>query len=226
MKQLLLGLILTFGTYTSVVADDPSNCVHCKTNLRGEPSKSMGGAGKIMRAVAEVQDEKIKLKVLAGRICYLYSQSGQIPKDTKKLISDYMTSNDYSQPTLANMIKFLNHNKNNLQCSGRSFIKEAINQRVYKPMVYSLLTSEFDTGDEYINFNAIDVVDGKPETIVDYMDYIIANGEKRGEQYIKEVSELRDYLMDEEDGFAAKRFKDLPQDEQELWRKKAIQQTK
>lgn len=218
MKYFLISttliLNLAFSTFAVssgiFILGDPStsdDCEDCIGNLI-----STGREPKVVDEFTTFNEEQYKLQDLATQICGLYKASTNIPGDTKELVSSYMIENDMGAPTTANMIKFLNQNKNHLQCYGRNYIKYSVIKKSYEPMIYKLLTSELVADNNFIDFNAVDIVNGKPETLLDYIDSIIADPDYIGTNHYTEIKKLRAHLTDKKNGFGAKNHSDLSND--------------
>jgi hypothetical protein len=114
---------------------------------------------------------------------------------------------------LSQFAETLNSSKEYLKCYyNENFFKVAILENSYKSIFYKYIAKKFRKTNPKFDFNVIDVVGGKPETILDYIDAIL-RGEKgalRTPRYIKDVKKLRRFLSHETKGFGAKKFVDLP----------------
>ena len=212
MKILLLGVILSFSISAKAVDDE---CKHCPTTLSNAPVKA---APEGFRNI-ENYIKLTPINLLADSLCSLYTSSRDVPADAKKRISAFMIKNHNGEPTLPNIIRFLNKNKDELHCvtsnGRRNFIKEAITMAFHNPMINNFLIEDFLLDEEdspMIDFNAVDIINGQPETILDYLDSVL-NGKakiKLDSGSKEDLENLRFTLADEDDGFGAKNFENLP----------------
>lgn len=159
-----------------------------------------------------------KLQKLGTRLCMLYTDSRDIPKDATQVMVDYLTKNTSIKPTNANIVRFINQNQDELDCVDdnglrRNFVKIAIKGRHHLSMISGYLMDTLLLDEVLLDFNAVDIVNGKPETVLDYLDAVLdgSAGIKVTANMRKEFTNLRFTLSDEEDGFGAKNFEDLPQ---------------
>ena len=189
MKYLLLGILLSCSLFASAV--------HQHSN-----SKPL-----------------TELQLLGTRLCMLYTDSRDIPKDATQIMVNYLTENTSIKPTTVNIIKFINQNQDEMDCSDdrgirRNFVKMAIKGRHHGSMISAYLMDTLLPEDEetMLDYNAVDIINGKPETILDYLDAVLdgSAGLKVTENMRKDFNNLRFTLIDVDDGFGAKHFKDLP----------------
>jgi hypothetical protein len=213
MKLLLIGVILSFNITASAAADDPSECKHCVRSLSGTPDKAVPGD---LRKIASYTP-LTKLQKLGGLLCQLYTDSRDIPKDATQIMTNYLNENTSIKPTNENIVKFINKNQDEMDCSDelglrRNYVKMAIKGNTHRTMISDYLMDTLLLDDVMLDFNAVDIVNGQPETVLDYLDSVLdgSAGIKVTENMRKEFNNLRFTLSDEEDGFGAKNFKDLP----------------
>jgi hypothetical protein len=220
MKLLLIGVILSFNILAKAVDSDPSQCKHCEKSLSGTPEKAVPSDLRKIASYKPLTD----LQLLGTRLCMLYTDSRNIPKDATKVMVDYLSKNTSIKPTNANIVKFINENQDELDCSDelglrRNFVKMAIKKRHHGSMISGYLMDTLLLDEVMLDFNAVDIVNGQPETVLDYLDSVLdgSAGIKVTENMRKEFNDLRFTLSDEEDGFGAKNFKDLPKNVQKRY---------
>ncbi len=210
MKSLIVGVILTVLIPISSVYATGDDCVSCEKKLPGTPDQAIPGDLKAIAKFKPKSRQLTKIEKLGWKFCHLYTNSRDIPGDARKAIKDYMLKNNEGEPTLENMINFMNRNKDQLRCGDRNYIKKAVATSSMEAMIYKFLSGELDNDDIYIDFNAVDIIDGKPETVLDYLDKVIAGEGNHSSVYVVEVKKLRNFLADEDDGYSAKKFNELP----------------
>jgi len=116
MKILVWGLILTFNVCAANAgASDPTNCAHCKKELKGKPisGDELGDIKQIAK-----HDNTKKMMLLAREICTIYNLSGMnMARDVKKAIKRHMkTEEGIKNPTGPQMLRFLNKNRHKMTC--------------------------------------------------------------------------------------------------------------
>ena len=218
MKSLIWCLILTFNFSLATAAEhDPSNAMNAKQALSGQPTTDeLKDIEKITK-----HDNSKAIRALSASICNIYSLSGvNIAKDTKIAIKDHMKQHENnSNPTGAQMLQFLNKNRHKMTCSDRNgvqknYMKYAFDRRAQGDLFEALFMDDLIPDDlsVLIDVNAVSYTGpgGTPETVLDYMDKII-DGKGRSRGFIDEVKALRELLIED---LGAKKFKDLPADEQ------------
>ncbi len=170
-------------------------------------------------AIAQTDFEKIdnhvansnRLHTLSSRICNAWYGEPDIPDYSNQLIVEYLVKHNLPKPTPENIAHFLNTNKNNgMTCSdGSNYIKRAIVEDHYKPFIYKYIIKRFRKTNPQFDFNAVDMFEGKPESVLDFIDRILAGKHPErplSTQYEKEVKRLRRAL---EITFGALKFEDF-----------------
>ncbi|MFT6630927.1 MAG: hypothetical protein ACJAS4_000871 [Bacteriovoracaceae bacterium] len=208
MKLLLIGVILSFNINASAAADDPSVCKHCVRSLSGTPVKAVPGD---FQALAKAHPAFNPIEELGSLICIRYNKSFDVAKDVKNLVSNYIKKNDLGSGNEPNVVDFLNTNKDLLNCPDinnkklrRNIIKMAIAQNNIKPMIYKFLFKISKTSGTKVDFNAVDYIDGKFETPLDYIDNLIATKKNKG--LLKKLNQLKEIMVI---NFGAKNFVSL-----------------
>lgn len=119
------------------------------------------------------------IKVLSQKICnHFRGNANKIAESTKKSIIAYLTKyENLPNPTLAQIIEFLNRNKNYMTCgdNNKNYMMVSFEHgSAYDQLFNILYLGEFLPEDEsqtYIDLNAISYTGefGAPETVLDYM---------------------------------------------------------
>lgn len=156
--------------------------------------------------------------LLSLEICRHFSVGGtNIAEKTKISIKKHMTKYEkIKSPSLAQIIEFLNANKNYMTCGddNKNYMMESFEQgAAYDQLFNTLYLDEFlpeDESEPNIDLNAISYTgkNGTPETVLDYMfrklnSPITSEGIKR---------EIKD-LIDSFESLNAKRYSDLSEEE-------------
>jgi len=205
MKKLLLVILLGTSALSYGVADE--NCKACKQGIRGMPADNVVAA---LSPLADYKPNEAKLLTLSYRICSSWNKDKGVASNTHKLITNYISDNKLGGTTDMDVLNFLNTNNKYLECAkDTNFFKIAIYENKFKSIFYKYIAKKFRKTTPKFDFNVVDVVDRKPETILDYIDAILRGdkGADLTDQYIKDVEKLRRLLVKM---FKAKNFEDLP----------------
>ncbi len=214
MKLLLLaGLIFSINISAKAVdvSHSDGDCKACAGEFRGAVGLEES-VQKIARKVAKVDVNKSAL--LASRICGEYSSSGEsIVTDIKQQITSHMKKYEgISSPSKGQIIQFLNKNRHQMNCGDdKNFLKHAFDQGRHNAVIEELFGIDMASKGEYIDFNAVDFSSGNPETVLDYIDGMIASG-KHSDSFIEEVEDLREMMVED---LGAKHYKNLTKSEKE-----------
>lgn len=162
-----------------------------------------------------------KIRNLASGICMDFMNDGNvIAENVRLLIINHMKKfENTTSPSSADIIKFLNKNKNFMTCGeeDKHYMKESFDHgRAYDQLFNVLFFEELLTDDEslWVDINAISLNEnGKPETVLDYM-YIQIADMTNTEQVRNEIKSLIETF---EQYLGGKRFVDLPKAEQQKW---------
>lgn len=209
----LLGL-LTLGTFlaSTVSADNRLTGVAEVRPLSDETS-----IGKLSKRLCELYDLYwlgITKRPLGDELSALLKQHIQM-----HVYPDSQSNNEVS--TRLQLTNFIDVNKNSLNCYGRNYLKRAVvgdasahHQGVYNEVFYDWLFDLLDTSTGPIDFNAIDWIGGTGETLMDYLDKILARQVPHGlgAEDLSQIQGLRDKLRRD---YGAKRFGELPKAEQQ-----------
>ncbi len=195
--------------------DDVGGC-----GEKGIPENS--ATGEITSLVNGI--EKAELKKLVYNICNQigFAQSNNvatIAKDVELMVLKYNGWDRSTPDYKKKFTKFLNDNSKDFICTnqGHRYKPEHIFKRVISMKYYTPILTEFllsaaeDDEDENmydINVNVItkDSATGKPETVLDYLDRVLADPGVKNNYDVLEIERLRVLLVR---GYGAKHAKDL-----------------
>jgi len=177
----ILLLSLSFSLYA---ADD---CVGCKKALPGMPGNAaideVAGLGKVAGD---------PMKKFGRDLCFLMVNADATGKDIVKVMEDQMLTHmkisrqtpDYKDK----IISFWNANKNDFICHGKVHSgtreTEHLMKRAIALWIHNKVLTGFLLKSRAVDVNAIEYVDGKAETVLDYLDKIIADP-KFTDKYVK-----------------------------------------
>ena len=107
----------------------------------------------------------------------------------------------YNDPLRAKKISdFINNNHDKLICSDDSLQKHRKREHIFKRAIalqsYFYFHHLAKSDDYSINMNFYEIVDGKKETLLDYVDMILNDPEKRKMYNLNSLNNLRDTLED------------------------------
>lgn len=165
-------------------------------------------------ALAKSHTTLTPIQRLGTRICMEYSISPNIADDVTELISGYIKKNTAGSGDDKSIVNFMNTNKDLLDCPDldnegvrRNIIKMAIDRDKVRPMIFDFLFKISNKTGVYIDFNAVDCIDGKCETPLDYLDNEITLTTDK--VYLKKLNLTRKIMASKK--YQAKRFDELPQ---------------
>jgi hypothetical protein len=159
--------------------------------------------------------EKKELRVLANQIATKFTIAKEVNNknlviQVNELIENYLDLN-HSENNKKEILIFWNTKSQYLICDtgtkksreSENILKRAIYLKLYPEMFFSYLMS---FKDPTIDFNAIEVVDGKNETILDYIDNIMEEQDVELNYNASQVRKLRKILATQ---FGAKKASEL-----------------
>lgn len=76
-----------------------------------------------------------------------------------------------------------------------NFLKRAVSLGKYETILYDFLLS--DPEKIQINVNSVEVINGKKETLLDYLNTILATPAKRSQYVASDLEDLRSWIIDE-----------------------------
>ena len=157
------------------------------------------------------------LKLLAARICLQLQASRTTGhSNTGTRIENYILSHlEISRKTegFRSLVSgFWNENAQHLICDDKAqgyrspilFMKRVVEMEMQKTVLYGFLLS--DEEDYAVTVNHAEIYDGKPETILDFLDGILRDKARHVDYDIDEIQELRQVLFE---GYGAKNARDL-----------------
>ena len=181
MKILLIGLLISASITSFAESIDSSNCGTCN-----HPKKIRGGAVSNLSAIEKLTGKIVKLKpqeVLGGSICWRFLNSNDLTSDIEKVVKKHYnkqqaTKKNPKKPTAKNLVDFLNTNNDFLTCMNNSS-KEGEQHSIYKRamsesgaikhVLYKYFFKLSKEAGVKIDFNPVELVDGKFETPLDYL---------------------------------------------------------
>jgi len=177
------------------------------TDSKGVPEIAGTEVNAIMSTMKALSDDE--LKKIASKLCgdvYLSDTVGFSFKRFIKLIADGVGADPNAENINEVISTFLNTNKNKLICSEDKYKQDKREKHLYKQALLRGITDLYDDvllDDELyeIDFNSYEIVNGKKETILDYIDKLI-----EGDSH--DSDELRLIQMDIEE-LGGKRGADL-----------------
>jgi len=189
----------------------------------------ISGAYAVDNATKEV---KLDPRRISESICLFYVLGYGIVKPTKKTIKNHMRA--YTETKSANneqIAAYLNKHKDDMVCGddNKLYTKVAFERgahlELFEDLIFDQIISKKVKEPTLLDMNAVDFSNnGKPETLLDYIDNIIAvwENDKTDSVYsddgIQDVKDIRDILFID---FKAKTFTQLPADLQAKYLKQA-----
>lgn len=174
---------------------------------------------------ASVDTDK-SLRLLAIRICINYSASGMnVAKDSRRDIVNHIKKHEgISHPSVAQMVTFLNHNKDKMTCgkgkNKKNYMMVAFDRGAYRGLYRDLFVKQLTPKDKsvLIDINAVSYngPNGAPITVLDYMNGKLADP-RNTDGFKKEIERLKRLFSKK---FGAKTFAQLPKAEQQRYLEK------
>lgn len=167
------------------------------------------GLSNILKIGSAISDEKIKvvMKRLCGDIIRANSVGKSVP-DWQKTMSEELGYSGTKDEFTNYFNSFLNTYKNKVKCPQFNLATRIIpSQHLFKRLLALDLNEAyeeyfFNLEDGDVDFNAYDIVDGKKETVLDWVDSWIKQG-------LGDEDELYDIATSLEEEFGAKRGSQL-----------------
>jgi hypothetical protein len=145
-----------------------------------------------------------EVREFARNLCRKMTFAGETGKDIVKTMEDqllgYMKITRDTPNYTDKIIEFWNANKNDFICKGKvdsatreteHLMKRAIALSLHNHVLYKFLLNHPNT-----DVNAIEYVDGEPETVVDYLNKILANPDASKKFVISDIEDVREMLID------------------------------
>jgi hypothetical protein len=166
-----ISILLSINFSAKAVEKNPSGLnAHAKDSLKTYPKESLS----LERGMANHYSENIG--ALSQKLCGYFVDAGRnIPKLSKKAIERHMKLYEgINSPSKAQIIKFLNLNKNYMTCGKEeknymmvSFENGRAYDQLFNMLFFDLLVPKDES--VHIDVNAISYHRGKPETVLDFM---------------------------------------------------------
>lgn len=184
MKKVYLSIALFTLCFGAFAQSNEDGCIQCGVNLRGQP-------------VNTSNMEDISIRLLADQICdamiaYDMTGIGPVHEAFEMMILDHLNIDKNATPNYRiNIREFWNQHHEQMICQSEAPGYESP-QHILKRVVDMGGTVNFYFGyflaDRQVNVNAIEMRNGQPETVVDYLDTILQDPQS---QYVYDVDEVR-----------------------------------
>lgn len=188
---LIFGLIFSANAITAEVA------ICEKTGLPKIANESVTDIMKPMKTLSDDELETV-IKKICGNII-LSRTNGFKPNEFKEIILDELDVSPTTDSEAKNELvsNFLNQNKQKLICPKATGKTDSRDLHIFKTAALEGTIDLYDEilldDEEYeIDLNAYEIVNGKKETIVDYLDKLLA-GQFKGDE---DLELLRDDIID------------------------------
>jgi hypothetical protein len=195
MLKLLTGIVcLTIGTSSFAIAKDI-----CDGSKQFDTPVEIGGLASV---IGDIGSELGTGDSLASKACAIgydnWSDEEPVVAFERALLKELGTT--YDDPQKNNIIsKFFNDNEEKLICEDDSDESIRDNEHIFKRSIargeHFFIKHVAKSDDYEINLNFFEMIDGKKETILDYLDKILVDQESAAEEYdVDELLLLREYL--------------------------------
>ena len=188
-------LSLSLGVFAKTNED---GCLDCDKKLSGAKPVETGEYDAVNQAMIE------EVKVLANQLCdtmLLYKNMGKRSPHVafERGVLYFLNINPKETPNYrAEISKFWNQYSEHMICTNESVGFESPQHLLKRVVDMGSVTSfyfEYFLQDENINVNAIEWKDGQPETVVDYLDSILADPNSEYIYDLETVKQLRSFLV-------------------------------
>ncbi len=159
--------------------------------------------------ISDEQIEYITKKLCSSALAYRAGNAKTAGKDIEDIIINFLGTSRNDQDYKKIITKFWNENNEKIICNDEGstkdtrnpqhFMKRIVDLGMYQSVFYDFLLSDPDSYS--INVNAIEIYNGKEETLLDYIDYILNKPNASSEYNVKEIQNVRDWLIE---GYNAK----------------------
>jgi len=200
MKYLsILVILISSSIAFGASADSSGNCTECQATLAGMPSNN--AIREISALGTRVINEKNRkfADELCVRILSARNATGEdIPTLIRNEFAKFLNIKTSDADYQSKVTSFWNKNQNDFICSGKintqyreseHFLKRMINLNEDSNFFYRFLLK-----DKKVDVNAIEYVNGEPETIIDFLDKIIEDPNSDRFYSRKEMIKLRKSL--------------------------------
>ena len=179
---------LCFGTFAQSSED---GCYQCGVSLRG-------------RAADTSEMEDLSISILANQICdamnvYQMTGVGVAHEAFEMMILDHLNIDKANNPNYRVEVRnFWNANHERMICTNETpghTSPQHILKRVIEMQSTSTFYFQYFLEDRRVNVNAIEMREGQPETVVDYIDTILADPQAENLYDVSELRRLRSFLL-------------------------------
>ncbi len=152
--------------------------------------------------ISEERIEDISNKICHAALAYRTLSGKEAGKDIEDLILANLGTSREDPNHQAILTKFWNEHNEKLICyegpedetrNPQHFLKRIVDLGMYKSVLYDFLLS--DPEGYPIDVNPIEIYNGKEETLLDYIDYILNKPNASSEYNVKEIQSLRSWLV-------------------------------
>lgn len=157
-----------------------------------------------------------KVREFAQRLCSRIETANVDGENIVKNIEDQMLAFTGLTRKIPNyrdrLVEFYNKNHHDFICKGKvtgtTRESEHLMKRALALKIQGYIFDDFffDTEDVDVNVNAIEYVDGKPETVLDYLDKILLSPNASRRYVISDIKDLKEALIEQ---YGAKHAKEL-----------------
>lgn len=171
------------------------------------------------QAQNEAKIDNEKLEVFANRICHLAltfrtSNAKQAGYNIEEFVLNWIGISKEDPNYKEKLTKWWNENNHRFICheegitertrNPQHFLKRVVDLGMHKLVLYDFLLSDED--DYPIDVNAVEIYNGKEETLLDYLDKILSNPNNEKTYNMKEIEWLRFTIIED---YSAKRASEL-----------------
>lgn len=203
MKRLLVLILISsiHSAYAIARVDDPG--ANCATKALPSPDKQ-AEVGEFEKVLGDLEEHEIKkLKLLANNICSAFDTAQRNPEyDLLESVNSFIVHHlelDKEKNNTEEIFNFWKDNSKYLICelenakarTSQHVLKRAIALEYHQQVFYQYL---FRIDEPDLVFNAVEIVDNRKETILDYIDDIIASDDFEKHYNTGEVKKLRKLL--------------------------------
>ena len=192
MKKVYLSIALFTLCFGAFAQSNEDGCIQCGVNLRGQPANTSNM-------------EEISIRLLADQICnamiiYDTTGTGALHEAFELVILNHLNIDKNNNPNYwVNIRNFWNQHHEQMVCQSEAPGYDSP-QHILKRVVEMGDASNFYFGyflaDRQVNVNAIEMRNGQPETVVDYLDTILEDPQSNLVYDLNEVRRLRSILVE------------------------------
>jgi len=161
---------------------------------------------KAQTTETEITDERIEdlsKKMCIAALTFRASSADKAGSNIEGLILNFLRTSKEDPNYKEKLTKFWDENNEKCIChdegstertrNPQHFLKRIVDLGMYNSVFYHWLLSD---PEEYpVDVNAVEIYNGKEETLLDYIDYILNKPNANSEYNLKEIQSLRDWLV-------------------------------